>query len=65
MVPFRVYDRERKFMLIVLNFHPGDNGGSYLAACETDQDNDGEILTISAIEMKKYKFVDFLEPSQE
>lgn len=65
MVPFRAYDRERKQMWVILNYHPSQDGGSYLAAKETDDDDDGVIAVITAKEMVKLKLVDFLESGAE
>ena len=62
MVPFRVFDRSNKQMWQIINFHP-DNaaGGSYLATREDDSDSDGDMKLISAQELVRFKFVDFLE----
>lgn len=65
MVPFRVFDRERKEMWIVLNFHPGQDGGSYLLAREDESDADGEMKLLASREMEKLRLVDFLDESDD
>ena len=64
MVPFRVFDREKKEMWVVLNYHSGaaaSNEGTYLLAREDDSDQDGELTIVSAQEMIKFRLVDFLD----
>jgi hypothetical protein len=62
MLPFRVFDREKKQMWQVINYHPGTNSdGSYLATKEDDDATDGDLRIIPAVELASYKFVDFLE----
>ena len=62
MVPFRVFDRDKKHMWQVINYHPDPaTGGGYLATREDDSDSDGDMQIIPAFEMVKMKFVDFLE----
>jgi len=65
MVPFRVYDREKKEMWIVLNFHPNQNGGSYLVAREDDSDADGEMRIVEAEKLKGFRLVDFLDEAED
>jgi len=66
MVPFRVYDREKKEMWIVLNFHgSAPNGGQYLLAREDDSESDGEMRLVNAGDMVKLKLVDFLDEVDE
>mgnify|MGYP005610809551 CR=1 FL=1 len=64
MVPFRVFDRENKITWIVLNYHPGQNGGQYLVAREDDSNQDGEMSVLSADEISKYRLVDFYEEQE-
>lgn len=64
MVPFRVYDRERKEMWIVLNYQPGDGGGSYLVSREDDTDADGEMRIFGSKDMTRFRLVDFLEDAE-
>lgn len=59
MVPFRVFDREKKELWIVLNHHSHD--GSYMAAREDDADRDFEMRVIPATELAGMRFVDFLD----
>ena len=62
MLPFRVFDKEKKQMWQVINYHPGTNSdGSYLATKEDDDVTDGDMRIISASELVSFKFVDFLE----
>jgi len=66
MVPFRIFDRERREMWIVLNFHPSaTDGGKYLLAREDDSEQDGEIKLIGGEDMAKYRLVDFLDEAEE
>jgi len=62
MVPFRVFDREKKQMWQIINYHPGSNSsGTYLATKEDDDASDGDMRIIPAEELANFKFVDFLE----
>jgi hypothetical protein len=62
MLPFRVFDKEKKQMWQVINYHPGTNSdGSYLATKEDDDVTDGDMRIIPAAELVTFKFVDFLE----
>lgn len=62
MLPFRVFDKEKKQMWQVINYHPGTNSdGSYLATKEDDDVTDGDMRIIPAAELVSFKFVDFLE----
>lgn len=45
----------------IINYHPDNSGGHYLAAREDDGDNDGDIELIPAQNLKKMKFVDFID----
>jgi hypothetical protein len=66
MVPFRVYDNEKKQMWIVLNYHPNDGeGGSYLVAREESSEHDGIMKILPATSMNGYRLVDFLEEIEE
>ncbi len=61
MVPFRVFDSEKKEMWVVLNFQPGGDGGAYLVAKESDDESDGEMNLLSSSQMLKFKLIDFLD----
>ena len=61
MLPFRVFDKEKKQMWQVINYHPGANDGTYLATKEDDDSTDGDMRIIPAAELVNFKFVDFLE----
>ncbi|MFW7380438.1 MAG: hypothetical protein ACOH5I_16620 [Oligoflexus sp.] len=62
MVPFRVFDREKKQMWQIINYHPVANTqGAYLATKEDDDASDGDMRIIPAEELAAFKFVDFLE----
>ncbi len=62
MVPFRVFDRDKKQMWQIINYHPSQGtDGSYLATKEDDDATDGDMKIIPATELASYKFVDFLE----
>lgn len=68
MVPFRVFDREKKEMWVVLNYHPGTaagDNGTYLLAREDDAERDGEMAVIAATDVAKFRLVDFLEEGEE
>lgn len=64
MVPFRAFDREKREMWIVLNYHPsaaaGDQG-TYLAALEDADERDWEMRVFSVGDLAKFRLVDFLE----
>ncbi len=65
MLPFRVFDKEKKQMWQVINYHPGANSeGSYLATKEDDDATDGDMRIITAQELVNFKFVDFLEEAE-
>jgi hypothetical protein len=62
MVPFRVFDREKKQMWQIINYHPDTlSGGSYLATREDDSEADGDMEIIPARQLVNFKFVDFLD----
>ena len=65
MVPFRVFDQEKKAMWIVLNFHPGSSEAkpSYLIAREDESNLDGQMELVSPEELSKYRLIDFLDQS--
>lgn len=65
MVPFRVFDREKKEMWIVLNYQSVGATGSYLMSREDDGDGDGEMRIVRQEDIVKYRLVDFLEESDE
>lgn len=64
MVPFRVFDRENKTTWIVLNYHPGKDGGQYLVAREDDSSQDGELSLLSAEDISKFRLVDFYDDQE-
>ena len=59
MVPFRVYDREKKVTLLVVNYHP--NESTYLAAREDDSPLDGELVLIKAEQLRQYRLIGFMD----
>lgn len=65
MIPFRVFDRNNKQMWQIINYHQDASGGSYLATLEDDSANDGDMKIIPASELVNFKFVDFLDESDE
>jgi len=65
MIPFRVYDRDKREMWIVLNYQNGDGMGNYLVAKEDETEADGEMKIISPQELTKLKLVDFLEEAED
>ncbi len=65
MIPFRVFDRNNKQMWQIINYHPDDQGGYYLAALEDDSANDGDMKLIPGKELANFKFVDFLDETDE
>ena len=61
MVPFRVFDRVNKQIWQIVNYHPNaTEQGSYLATRDDDSEADGEMKIITAEDIVKFKFVDFL-----
>ncbi len=65
MLPFRVFDKEKKEMWQVINYHPGaGTEGSYLAAKEDDDATDRDMRLIQVSELVTFKFVDFLEEAE-
>lgn len=65
MVPFKVFDRNKKQMWQILNYHPDPaTGGSYLATREDDSDSDGDMNIIPAKDLAGFKFIDFVEDSE-
>lgn len=65
MIPFRIFNKERKEMWIILNYQPGQNGGTYLAAREEDSDEDGKIKLFAAEELLNYRLIDFLDDNTD
>lgn len=65
MIPFRVFDRQNKVTWIVINYHPGEKGGTYLVSREDDSDEDGQLTLIPASEMPSFRLVDFYESDSE
>ena len=61
MVPFRVYDPEKKTTWIILNYHSNVGHGEYLVAREDESDEDGTILTLSIADLKKCQMIDFVD----
>ena len=64
MLPFRVFDRENKTTWIILNFHPDEKGGHYLAARDDDTHQDGELRLLSAQEMSSFRLLGFIEEQE-
>lgn len=61
MIPFRIFDRDKKELWVVLNFEPMQKGGRYLVAREDDtSDHDGSLGYIMSDDLDKYKFVEFI-----
>ncbi len=58
VVPFKVFDRKKKEMWLVLNYQGGQDQ-SYLVAREVDSDQDGELKIINASELSRFKLVEF------
>lgn len=65
MIPFRVFNRDKKEMWIVLNFQPGSDGGGYLASRQVDSDAEGELALIPAKDFLKYRFEGFIEAPED
>lgn len=65
MLPFRVFDREKKVTWIVLNFQPDATGGTYLVAREDDSNQDGEISCLSIAEIRRLRLVGLYNESGE
>ena len=64
MVPFRVYDRDNKITWVIINFHPDNGGGTYLAARDDDSDKDRELSLLTVAEISKLRMVDFLDDNE-
>lgn len=60
MIPFKVFDRENKTTLVVINYHPGKDGGEYLVSREDDSDKDGELFMVPASKFPSFRMVDFV-----
>jgi len=61
MIPFKVFDKERQEIWVVLNHHSGSGAGSYLIAREDDEERDFEMKIIPAEALTQFRFLDFLE----
>ncbi len=61
MIPFRVYDRDKKLTWVVLNYHATPQGGEYLVAREDDSKDDGLLTTLTLAQMKTLRLVDFCD----
>lgn len=67
MMPFRVFDKEKKEMWIVLNYHPGTKPGdmgAYLMTREDDGQMDGEMAIKPAEQVARLRMVDFLDEGE-
>jgi hypothetical protein len=64
MVPFKVFDRKNKIIWLVLNYHPSHDGGEYLLVREDNSSKDGEMTTVPAADLCKYKWVDFMDKKE-
>ncbi len=68
MIPFKVFDKEKKELWMILNYHPGtspSDDGSYLVAREADDDQDGVMKILPAKDIVNFKMVDFLDGEAE
>ena len=65
MQVFKVYDPEEKVTWLILNFHPSNDGGSYLAAREEDSHQDGYLSLLSVEKISKCQFLEFLRDDEE
>ena len=61
MLPFKVFDREKKITWLILNYQSGQGSGSYLAVREDDSDRDGEISILPAENFAGFRMVGFLD----
>jgi hypothetical protein len=61
MIPFRVYDRDKKITWVVLNYHEAAQGGQYLVARNDDSKEDGQISTLTVEQMKSLRLLDFCD----
>lgn len=61
MIPFKVFDRQKKITWVILNFHASESGGQYLAAREDDSEHDGDLVLIPAQDMTRFRMVGFVE----
>ncbi len=61
MIPFRIFDRDKKELWVVLSFEAMPKGGRYLVAREDDtSENDGAMSFIMSDDLERYRFVEFL-----
>lgn len=65
MLPFKVFDRDKKTTWVIVNYHPSKDGGEYLAAREDDTTKDGELEIFKVQALKRFKMVGFVSHSQE
>tara|TARA_B100001094_G_C17971173_1_gene690375 strand:+ start:180 stop:389 length:210 start_codon:yes stop_codon:yes gene_type:complete len=64
MVPFRVFDRNKKQTWQVINYQPGAEGGFYLVAREDESEIDGDMSLLPASEIVEFKFEGFIEEEE-
>lgn len=63
MIPFRIYDREKREMWICLNYHTSSN--EYLVARDDEGETDGDLQLLKADAIAKMKLVDFIEEDDD
>lgn len=66
MVPFQVFDKERKELWLVLNYEEQPKGGGrYLAAREDDNSEaDGVMTFFTGEDLGRFRFVGFMRASE-
>ena len=66
MIPFKVFDRDKKVTWLILNYHSSPKGGTYLAALEDDNtDTDGNLHILDAEELTQFRLVGFADVHNE
>ena len=66
MIPFKVFDRDKKVTWLIINFHATPNGGQYLAALEDDStEKDGNLHLLDAEELTNYRLIGFADLANE
>ncbi|MDD9952176.1 MAG: hypothetical protein OXT67_11495 [Zetaproteobacteria bacterium] len=57
MQPFRIFDKSKKATYLVLNYQPGEKGGSYLVARDDESSEDGKIAILAPEDIAKCQMV--------
>ena len=65
MIPFKVFDRDKKVTWLIINFHSTPEGGKYLAALEDDStEKDGNLHLLDAKDLTNFRLIGFADLSE-